>query len=105
MKSGYDAVTGRTRKAMKGLDCESLAIEALGFLAADPDRIGAFLTATGLDPASLRTAARNPGFAEGVLGYLAGDESLLVSFAESQGLSPETLGMAIARLLHPPGID
>ena len=39
---------------------ENLAIQALGFLAGDPERLGAFLAATGIGPETIRKAAAEP---------------------------------------------
>ena len=39
---------------------ENLAIQALWFLAADPERLGAFLAATGIGPEMIRKAAAEP---------------------------------------------
>ena len=41
---------------------ESLAITALAFLAAEPERLGRFLALTGIGPESIRAAAHQPQF-------------------------------------------
>ena len=41
---------------------ESLAIQALGFMAGEPERLGAFLAATGIGPETIRKAAADPAF-------------------------------------------
>jgi len=61
---------------------ESLAIQALGFMASDPERLGAFLAATGIGPEAIRLAAADPSFLAGVLDYVAADEPLLLAVAE-----------------------
>lgn len=68
---------------------ETVAIQALGFLAAEPDRLGRFLALTGIAPESLRAAAGEPNFLLGVLDYLAGDDALLQEFAMASELPPE----------------
>lgn len=65
---------------------ETLAIQALGFLAEDPERLGVFLAATGISPQAIRGAARQPGFLAGVLEHMLGNESLLLEFAASAGI-------------------
>jgi hypothetical protein len=70
---------------------QTTAIAALGFLAAEPERLDRFLSITGLGPQNLREAAADPGFFVSVLDYLAGDEKLLVSFAAEQGFAPEAV--------------
>ncbi len=65
---------------------EILAINALGFLASDSERLGGFLATSGIGPESLREGASDPQFLAGVVDYLLADESLLFLFAESQGI-------------------
>lgn len=67
---------------------ERLAIEALGFLAQDGERLGRFLTLTGLGPADLRQAASSATFLVGVLDHVLEDEPLLLSFAANVGIEP-----------------
>jgi Protein of unknown function (DUF3572) len=71
-----------------------LAIAALAFIAEEPERMGAFLGATGVAPEAVRDAARTPGFLAGVLEHMLGDESLLLAFADSQGLDPAEIARA-----------
>jgi hypothetical protein len=70
---------------------EELAIAALGFIAAEPERLGRFLAMTGIGPDSIRDAAREPRFLAGVLDHVAGDEALLRGFAAEHELDPETV--------------
>jgi hypothetical protein len=67
---------------------ETLAIQALAFIAEDPDRLAAFLGATGLSPDRIRESASQPHFLLGVLEHMLSDESLLVGFADSVGINP-----------------
>jgi hypothetical protein len=73
---------------------ESVAIQALSFIAAEPERLGRFLGITGIGPAQIREAAREPGFLAGVLDYLAGDERLLTEFARETDHDPITISQA-----------
>jgi hypothetical protein len=75
-------------------DPADLAGQALLFLAGDPERLGAFLATTGLDPRSIREAAREPGFLAGVLDHILGDERLLLNFAGESGVAPERIAEA-----------
>jgi hypothetical protein len=77
---------------------EALAIEALGFLAADPERIERFLSLSGLNPSTLRAAAAEPAFLAAVLDHLATDESLLTAFAANAGRAPASVAAARALL-------
>ena len=73
---------------------EMLAIQALSFIAEEPERLSRFLAITGLEAQSLRDAAREPNFLLGVLDHLAGDERLLTEFASLHELTPETVTRA-----------
>ena len=65
---------------------QQLAIAALGFIAAEPERLGRFLAITGIGPESIRQAAGEPHFLAGVLDHVAEDEPLLLAFAAEQGI-------------------
>jgi hypothetical protein len=78
-----DTATEKRRAA-----AETLAIAALGFIATDPERLSRFLAMTGINPDSIRSAARNPRFLAGVLEYLVADESLLLDFATANAIEP-----------------
>ena len=77
---------------------ERIAIQALGFLAADEERLERFLALSGLDTAGLREAAAAPGFLAGVLDHLCADEPALLAFAAEAGLAPEAVAAARALL-------
>jgi hypothetical protein len=83
-------------------DAETLALRALGFLAAEPERIAPFLASTGLGPANLRAAAAEPGFLAAVLDHIGGSDSLLLEFAENLRLNPEIVAQARRLLDGPP---
>ena len=80
----------------------SVAVSALAFIAADPDRLSRFLGMTGLGPDNLRTAAEDPAFLGSVLDYLVADEARLVEFATDAGLKPEAVARAHGALCGPP---
>ena len=81
---------------------EAVALEALTYLAQDPDRLGRFLVQTGTGPEQVRERYSDPDFLSGVLDYLLSDESLLITFVEERGLEP-ALPAAARREL--PGAD
>lgn len=78
-----------------------VAVAALSFIAAEPERLGRFLALTGIGPDSIRSAAADPAFLAGLLDYVTGDEVLLVSFAEQSEIDPEDVGRARATLAGP----
>ena len=67
---------------------ETMAAQALSFIASDPDRLGLFLASTGIGPGDIRAAAREPLFLAGVLDHLANNESVMLAFAAETGLDP-----------------
>jgi hypothetical protein len=73
---------------------EILAIQALAFIAEEPERLSPFLELSGLDPAQIRTAAGEPGFLRGVLEHMLSDENLLVAFADSADIDPADIARA-----------
>jgi Protein of unknown function (DUF3572) len=79
-------------------DAEAIAIDALNFLAGDALRLTRFLDLSGLNPASIRAAARDPGFLAGVLDYINADESLLMAFAADASVDPNVVEKARAAL-------
>jgi len=77
---------------------EMLAIQALGFIAAEPQRLADFLNASGIAADDIRAAAREPRFLVGVLEHMLGDESLLLAFAADAGIDPAGIARARAAL-------
>jgi hypothetical protein len=73
---------------------EGLAIQALTFIAGDAERLGRFLAVTGIGPAEIRAASREPRFLAGVLDYLASDERVAAAFALDAGCEPADLAKA-----------
>ncbi len=84
---------------MQREQAESLALQALTWLASDPDRLGGFMAASGLGPTDLRASAADPQFLAGVLDYLLSDEAALTTFADWAGIEPTE--PAIARRALP----
>ena len=73
---------------------EILAIQALSFIAEEPERLTGFLNATGLTPDRLRESANAPDFLAGVLEHMLADESLLLAFADSAAIDPAAVSRA-----------
>ncbi|MCF2523993.1 DUF3572 domain-containing protein [Bradyrhizobium sp. G127] len=70
---------------------EFVAIQALSFLASDPERLGLFLTESGIGPQTLRTAATDPKFLAGVLDFIVRDDATVKAFAEASQLTPQAV--------------
>ncbi len=77
-----------------GEAAEALAIQALNFLATDPERHARYLALSGLEAQSIRAAAAESGFLAGVLAHLGEDESMLVAFAAEAGVTPADVDRA-----------
>ena len=73
---------------------ESMAIQALSYIASDGERLSRFLALTGIGPDEIRSAAAQPGFLIGVLEYLASDEALMIGFAAENVMKPEVVDAA-----------
>jgi hypothetical protein len=84
----------KQRDRLTKKDAESLAIQALAFIAGDSARIGPFLAATGIGPDMIRAAAREPDFLRGVLNYVASDDALLIAFATEADINPFDIPIA-----------
>ncbi len=73
---------------------ETVAIQALSYIAAEPERLGRFLALSGIGPAEIRAAAAQPGFLAGVLDYVVSDQDLMTGFAAESGHKPSTIDAA-----------
>ncbi|GAB6841641.1 hypothetical protein HNR00_000868 [Methylorubrum rhodinum] len=84
---------------------ERLAVEVLGWLADDDERLTRFVVESGLDPGTLRESARDPGFLAAVLDHVMGDEPRLLACARTLDVKPERIAAAWQRLQPPPFDD
>jgi hypothetical protein len=89
--------SGRHRRLNRD-EAETIAIQALGFLAEEPNRIGRFLSLTGMEPGTLMEGAETAAVQIALLDHLLGDESLLMVFSGHAGLNPDAVAEARALL-------
>jgi len=73
---------------------EIVAIRALSFLASTPERLGEFLSESGIGPDTLRASAKDPGFLAGVLDFIARDDATVTAFSVFSQLPVETITAA-----------
>ena len=73
---------------------EIVAVQALGFLAGDPSRLGAFLAETGIGPETLRKSAADPQFLISVLDFILRDDATVKAFANASQLHPTNVAAA-----------
>jgi hypothetical protein len=73
---------------------EIVAVQALSFLAGDPQRLGAFLAESGIGPETLRSAAADPHFLASVLDFVLRDDTTVKAFANASQLHPTNVAAA-----------
>jgi hypothetical protein len=72
-------------------EAERIALEALGYLVADEDRLWAFLARRGSSRAPFVRRHGLPGFLVAVLDHVAASEGLLIELAATLAIKPERL--------------
>jgi len=72
-------------------NAETLALQALAWTLADPDRARRLIDLTGLDPADLRARAGDPAVLGAALGFLQAHQPDLLACADALEVSPERL--------------
>jgi hypothetical protein len=80
---------------------EIVAVQALSFIAGDPERLGAFLAESGIGPETLRTAAADPHFLGSVLDFVMRDDATVKAFADVSKLHPTNIAAARQALSDP----
>ena len=73
---------------------EIVAVQALSFIAGDPERLGLFLAESGIGPETLRTAAADPQFLASVLDFVMRDDATVKAFASASQLHPTNIAAA-----------
>ena len=73
---------------------EIVAIQALSFIAGDAERLGLFLSESGIGPETLRTAAADPHFLGSVLDFVLRDDLTVKAFASASQLHPTNIAAA-----------
>jgi hypothetical protein len=73
---------------------ETLGLDALTYLAGDPERLDRFLLISGLDELSLRERASEPEVLRAVVEYLLTDDELVTGFCSENGLDPRDMHVA-----------
>lgn len=73
---------------------ETIALNGLAFLAAQPEEIERFLRNSGLDAAELRSRAADPDVLRAVLEYILAGDATTTGFCAEQGLDARDLHAA-----------
>jgi hypothetical protein len=80
---------------------EIVAVQALSFIASEPERLGLFLAESGIGPETLRTAAADPRFLASVLDFIMRDDATVKAFADASELHPTNIAAAHQALNDP----
>lgn len=74
---------------------ETLALQALTWMAGEGEQLGAFLASAGMGPDDLRrgltAAGARAGLLGGVLDFLLADDAALIAFSKSLALDPTVI--------------
>ena len=73
---------------------EIVAVQALNFIAGQPELLGLFLAETGIGPDTLRKSAANPRFLASVLDFVLRDDATVKAFAKASELHPTNIAAA-----------
>ena len=92
--AGFAATISGMKVAMTRDKAETLALDALAYLAADADAFGRFADLSGLDPKSAAARAGEPDFLASVLDFLLTDEVLLACFCDDASIDPRQVHLA-----------
>ncbi len=73
---------------------ETIALDALAYLAGRPEDFEHFLRNSGLDGRQLRLRAADPDMLRAVTDFLLGDDALVTGFCQEQSLDPKDIHLA-----------
>jgi len=79
---------------MQSSAAETLALNALVFLAGEEEALGRFLEVSGLYPQDLRERLDDPVLLAAVLDFVLGEDKLLLAFAQSEAVDPKVVHAA-----------
>lgn len=87
---------------MKREDAETATLEALAWIAAEPERISALMAATGADAAALRERSKEPEFMAFVWDFMLMSDENILEFCAATDRDPNEIALIKAAL---PGGD
>src|SRR3954462_3129045 len=92
----YGKANSQVEKAIQNARevAEIVAVQALSFIAGDPERLGLFLAESGIGPETLRTAAADPQFLSPVFNFVMRDDATVKGFASASQLHPTNIAAA-----------
>jgi len=86
-------------------NAETIALQALAYIAEDEDILNAFMASSGCSLDELKTSAADPAFLGGGLDFLLQDDGNVVEFCKTAGLDPSDLFRARHALPGSPGFE
>jgi hypothetical protein len=75
-------------------EAETIALQVLTFLLADPTQISRFFALTGMTPQDLQGVAESRDLQAAILEYLLSDERILLTFCQQAGVDPAIMAPA-----------
>lgn len=79
-------------------DAEDLAVQALGWLASQPEAMSSLLGASGASVEDLRARSGDPDFLGFVLDHVLAEDWMVLDFAENAKIAPQDVLTARAAL-------
>lgn len=75
-------------------EAQIIALNALGWLAEQPDDMQAFLSQAGLEASELSSLASEGPFLAGLMAFLTSSDERILGAAAAQGIAPERFARA-----------
>lgn len=76
---------------MTPTEAETLALQALAFLAQSPDEIDRFLVASGISPPDLRERAGDPEILAAIMDFVLADDTRITDLCDALATDPRVL--------------
>ncbi len=80
---------------------DAIAVKAFAFMAENQVHLALFLQETGIEPETVRKAAKGPAFLRGVLDYILAESDVLLDAVEALGVAPEVIASAARSMSKP----
>lgn len=90
---------------MIAANAETIALQALAFIAGDEDILNAFMASCGCSLDEVKGSAADPAFLGGVLDFVLQDDRNVLEFCRTAGLEPSDLFRARHALPGSPGVE
>ena len=79
---------------MKQEDASIIALQAMAYVASDPEIMTGFLESAGMDPDDLKTRMHEPDLQGGILDLVLSDDRILLNFCNVHTYTPQDVMMA-----------